>query len=237
METPPLSTNPETPLTPPAPQPPIPPTPCCSPKIPACRQAGKLLCLSVGLVVLVIVATAAFLLGKYSASTRVRQPFNMRGVPTSAPLATPTENPTANWKTYTSPEKTYTFKYPSLWNISSNKGPIASFVVLQCDECSPESNVDLFQVVPSVYKSTDEYLAKFSPKTDYVKTSLNDLDAVKAVIPGGPQAGGSSLETFVVFKGQGYSISYRFKGLMDKNKLDQLPNPNPDILSTFKFLD
>lgn len=109
--------------------------------------------------------------------------------------------------------------------------------MLQCNEYSSESNVDLFQVVPSVYKSTDECIAKFSPKTDYVKTSLNELNAVKAVIPGGPQAGGSSLEIFVVFKGQGYSISYRLKGLMDKNKLDQFPNPNPDILSTFKFLD
>lgn len=99
METPPLSTNPETPPTPPA--------SCCSPKIPACRQAGKLLYMSVGLVVLTIVATAGFLLGKYSTKPATSpsptpQPFNMRGVL----IATPTENPTANWKTYTSPEKT-----------------------------------------------------------------------------------------------------------------------------------
>lgn len=167
---------------------------------------------------------------------------NPEVVPTSTPavIATVTPDPTTDWKTYTSPEKTYSFKYPndSCWKIFPNTAPLGSSVSLQAEKCvNEEYVVDLFQANPVIYTSLEEYETKFEPITDHKRITLSGQEVVKAIIPGGPQSGGSFLEVFAVYKGQGYVISQRFPGLMDKNKLTDLPDPNPDILSTFKFVN
>ena len=109
---------------------------------------------------------------------------------------------------------------------------------MQAEKCvNEEYTVNLFQVNPVIYTSLEEYETKFEPITDHQRITISGQEVVKAIIPGGPQSGGSFLEVFAVYKGQGYVISQRFPGLMDKNKLTDLPDPSPDILSTFKFIN
>jgi len=141
---------------------------------------------------------------------------------------------TIRWKTFVSSDNAYSFKYPEDWEIN-DKTDASGFVTLQCNKC-PDSSVDLFQIITYVYKSVDEYIKEY-PDRDYRRIKFKGLDAVEAVIPGGPQAGGSALEIFVINNGQGYSLQYRFGGLYDITKLNDLPKPKPDILSTFEFLD
>ncbi|PIS13969.1 hypothetical protein COT65_01365 [Candidatus Shapirobacteria bacterium CG09_land_8_20_14_0_10_47_13] len=85
----------------------VPPLACCSLK-------SKLMCVSAGLIVLIIVAIASFVLGR----ALPRGPEGtLRGTPTTAILPTPTPTPdeTANWKTYTNEKYQFSIKYPSDW--------------------------------------------------------------------------------------------------------------------------
>jgi len=224
-----------------------PPSPVVNPS-PISPAPKKNLSLILIVILLILLAVfAGIVLGKYLSQPKTLPPpktetpptitvTTTKSFPTSPPIATPTTDPTADWKVYISPDGIYSFKYPNDWEIYESTQPLGKSVTLQCGKCLTEETVDLFQILPVIYKSIDDYINKSTSKTDYLKIKLNDINAVKAVIPGGPQAGGSALEFFVVYNNQGYYLSYRFRNLFDKNKLDQFPNPNPDILSTFKFL-
>lgn len=73
-----------------------------------CSTKSKLLCATVGLAVLVLVAIASFVLGR--ALPRVPE-GTLRGTPNQI-LTTPTIDPTANWKTYINTKHGYSIKYP-----------------------------------------------------------------------------------------------------------------------------
>lgn len=107
-----------------------------TPPISCCSFKSRLICLSAGLVVLVIVAIASFVLGR----ALPRGPEGtLRGTPTTAILPTPTPTPdeTADWKTYTNSKYGFSFKYPQEWNIG-----IPSF---EGFEGKDESNKTLFR--------------------------------------------------------------------------------------------
>lgn len=85
--------------------------PCCSPK-------SKLLCLSAGLVTLVIVAIASFVLGRAS----VKPSSLSQTLPTpTVTITTPAPDETANWKIYTN--YGFSIKYPPSWIISGENIP------------------------------------------------------------------------------------------------------------------
>ena len=153
--------------------------------------------------------------------------------PTQPPtvILSPTPDPTAGWKEYTSADRTYLFKYPSIWKINDGN----TFVNVFCEKCQTSNTVDLFQVTKIIYKSIEEYIQKNTVMTDYKKIKFNNREALMVVIPGGPQAGGSSLTVFTINNGQGYELAYRFTNLMDKTKISDFPEADPDILSTFRF--
>lgn len=164
--------------------------------------------------------------------------------PTPIPEVTPTliPEPTADWRTYTSPDGLYSFKYPLDWLVNTGESPLAPFVYVMCDgdlkvnSCNRHGDtVDLFQVVRVIYNAVDEYLEKYKIYTDYRKTTFGGDEAVQLVVPGGPQAGGSTLVVFVVHKGKGYELQDRYPGLLDAQSLGQFGDPRPNILSTFKF--
>lgn len=155
-------------------------------------------------------------------------------IPSPTTTISPTPDQTAGWKTYTN--SILDFKYPqdSDWKTF----PSENFsVAAMCETCLANSTVDLFQITPVNFKSIDDYMTKDTLSTDKKKVRFSNLDAIKGVQSGGPQAGGSFITVFVVYKNQGYLMSERFRRSYDKNSLDQLPLATPDILSTFKFLN
>lgn len=155
-------------------------------------------------------------------------------IPSSVSQPTPTSDPTLGWKTYTN--SILSFKYPgnSDWQAYPSEN---SSVAVMCETCSVDSTVDLFQVGTVIFKSIDEYMQKDTLTTDREKILLSGYEAVKGIQSGGPQAGGSMLQVFVVYKGQGYLIGEGFKKAYDKSTLEQLPLASPNILPTFKFLN
>lgn len=167
-----------------------------------------------------------------STSSSTGKVSSFSNVPTPKPVLAPVEE-TASWETYTN--DVLSFKYPSDsdWKVY----PSENFsVAVMCETCLTNSTVDLFQVAPVIFKSIDDYMIKDTLSMDKRRIKLSGLDAVEGVQSGGPQAGGSFITVFVVYRGQGYLLSERFRKLYDKNSLGQFSVPMPDLLPTFKFL-
>jgi len=175
-------------------------------------------------------------------------------IPTAPPTPTLTNDPTANWKTYSSPDNAYSFKYPDdiNWKLTVTTG--ANFVSpdVQCSiiACPLPYNVFDFSGGISNVKSIDEYIQAFNTTNpavsshatpyiqDYQKIKISGLDAVETLVQTGKLAGSGPIVTvFVVSKGQGYSFGYTYTDvkLNTATKFSQLPTPNPDFISTLKF--
>jgi hypothetical protein len=74
--------------------------PCCSPK-------NRLICISLGLVLIIIFTTLGFLLGKYFALPKNSIVAQVVPTPISA------KNPITNWNTYST--ASFSLKYPNNW--------------------------------------------------------------------------------------------------------------------------
>ncbi|MCL5432429.1 MAG: hypothetical protein M1484_05090 [Patescibacteria group bacterium] len=133
---------------------------------------------------------------------------------------------------YVSSEGDYSFSYPKGWILGQH--------YVMCpwarkDNNCASGNIDLFQVTPVVTTSFEEFITNNTVYTEKTKIKFDGLDAIKAVTPYSKQAGGSTVTIFVIKNGKGYEISMRYN-LQAKGSLSEFPSPDPDILSTFKFL-
>jgi hypothetical protein len=152
---------------------------------------------------------------------------------------------TSNWNTYSPSNGTYSFKYPSdgNWKMSGS-----STVVAQCApaSCQKPINIRNFTVVKSDKTSLQQYISslnttnsKITPYIeDYKFIKINGFDAVEILTPGDPESGtGPTVSIFIVIDGVGYLYSYTYldPNLNSVTKLDQLPDPNPNILSTLEI--
>ena len=234
----------------PLPNPPTPPGMPINPPVssPSSNKSILIVLLVVLLVVLFSLATYLLVKSQTKSQTPISSPSTTQ--PSSAQPSTvipsPTTDPTANWKTYTSPDGIYSFKYPVDWFIYPGQSPLGPSASVMCNSdqkqnsCDkPGNTIDLFAINLLIYNSVNDYLNKneLLREKDYRKISFNGNEAVEVAFPAGPQAGGSILELFVVYKGKGYNLQYRYPGLLDTKYLKDFPEPNPNILSTFQFLD
>lgn len=175
---------------------------------------------------------------------------------TIPPEATLPADEAAGWKSYTSPDRTYSFKYPSDWFFVEGKADAGPFVVVRCNEdypgmmksCGkPGDTVGSFSAGKSFFNSVDEYIEHAAElgRSDYVGTTFNGDKAVKAVGWGGVYAP-LEIEFFVVHKEKGYSLKYGYAGPIDWSyppkprpivTLEQVTDPVPNMLSTFRFVE
>lgn len=170
--------------------------------------------------------------------------------------SSPTIDPTANWKTYNSPDNAFALKYPndSNWNLTEVNLTHSTSFDIQCPHinCPQPYNVYDFGGGISNINSIDKYTAAFNTINpagssnansyiqDYQKIKINGLDAVETLVDSGKLASsGPIITVFVVNKGQGYSFGYTYtdENLNTTTKLGQLPPPNPDFISTLKFIN
>ena len=158
--------------------------------------------------------------------------------PTSVP--TPTPDPTANWKTYTSTESAYSFKYPNDWDtqkvgekdlmiapkeiveqVRNTKGGFGGGVFLTLmihEDYKPSSN--WFNSDETKQVTSADFIVANSPATKYILKFTAD-------VPGTPLG---SIITDVVTEKNGKSYAIELLDSSRKQVYDQ-------ILSTFKFLD
>lgn len=168
------------------------------------------------------------------------QAITTKNTPTITPK--PTLVPTANWNIYTSSNGRYSFKYPSDGNWKMSSSSIAD---VQCSVtgCPKSYNIHNFIVVKSDKSSLQQFISSLNTTnanaqpyiTDYKFIKINGLDAVEILTPSQAQSDtGPTVSVFIVIDGIGYLYSYTYldPNLNSVTKLDQLPDPNPNILST-----
>lgn len=161
--------------------------------------------------------------------------------PSSAPVSTSSATnsaETANWKTYTSPNNLYSFRYPvKNWEINQSISPLGNEISIYCINNCFVYSVDRFTVSLVTSKSVDEYINSIHAGTDdfgFIKFTLNGDNAIKVGFGGSSQSP-AFINVFVMHNGQGYLIQSSYAKLSNLNNLDQFPNPKPDFLPTFKF--
>jgi hypothetical protein len=154
-------------------------------------------------------------------------------------LMPPVEDESNNWKTFENND--FSFKYPSNGDWMLYQDGSNYIVRVACQQCRGEDNLRGFSINKVPFKTVDDYL-KSNPDQinsipiplDKKQVKLNGLESVQILVP--PYHGIGLIEFFVNHNGQGYVLIY--EGLSSSsNKLQDLPLPKPDILSTFKFID
>lgn len=200
----------------------------------------KLSLILIGLVLILASGFGGIYLGKYlyAPTPSAGGSETTKATPTNTPFATSTPDPTADWKTYISSDKKYSFRYPSSpgWKVGEGKTPAGFWTSAFCQGCTAW-NVDNFTVSMLIYKSLSEYSRNSVGLgiTDVTSTKIGNLDAIESLSVGSAQAP-TCMQFFTVYKGQGYEIAQCFsENVVGMNKLTDLPKPFPDILSTFRF--
>ena len=158
--------------------------------------------------------------------------------------ASPSPDETANWKTYTEQDNSYTFQYPKTWDTHLGQG----FIEVYCSnpnsipkskiECDPAYNVNSVTISKIIYKSIDEFVQKSGDIYSDKKTvTINGREAVEFVYSGSEQSGGSQLVWVIKDKDTLYKITYIYPKLFGAKTFKDFATPKPDILSTFKFVN
>lgn len=156
------------------------------------------------------------------------------------------KNPaTANWTTYTSPTKTFSFKYPSDGSWTMPYGASPSSVMCQ-KNCPKPYNIKNFTSQKSDKTSIEQFILSLNTTnqnlhpyiSDYKLITINGINAVEVLIPAQPGSpNGPTVEIFIVIDGVGYLYTYTYidPALNSVTKLANLPDPNPNILSTLQI--
>lgn len=158
---------------------------------------------------------------------------------TPSPVPQDAIDSSSGWKTFTKiiyhDNVKYTFNYPPHWKV--NELTTSDDVTMECEPCAKEENIDFVQIIRTPDMSINEYIEKQGElKADIEKIKFKGLDAVKSTTGGGTE--GAFVGIFFVQNGKSYLIDYRYPDLkyFNTKKLSELPNPIPDIPSTFEFL-
>lgn len=199
---------------------------CCSPK-------SKLLCLSAVLVALVIVATASFVLGRVSVKPL---PIAQISPTPTAPISTPTPNPTANWKTYTNDVYYFTFKYPVEFTAQEMINGVV-VINLMNNETRDFPNFNL--TIEKTNKTVEEWIASknFCPANGTPPCSaFKPGPIIKSIQFEELERHYDGIDT--VFANNGYVFDFSFGAKIPNQSISQeMRNVYNQILSTFQFLD
>ena len=154
--------------------------------------------------------------------------------PTAAAETANPDSIGANWKTYTASD--FSFKYPSSgdWTIAKGDGsPSKGYVVrVYCWQCEAGHTLNGFSVYRIAYTNNSDYLVSTQGVVDHQDFYFNGFKGVEVLSP--PNQGIGLVQYFTVNKGQGYILMNEAYS-SPSNKIKDLPVPNPNILSTFKF--
>jgi hypothetical protein len=208
--------------------------------LPVKKSLPKWPLLIVGIVLILIIGAGAYFIGQKSMTKTVEKPKAV----VQKPTATPTPDPTANWKTYQG--QYFSFKYPQDWSLdSSNKNSIKLTMVVNDKDSlgNPiklQSNISVnFLSVPqnttlndwlkTRYFRNDQPLFNLALKS-VKKTILSVSDALRIEMPGA--AGYDDEGVVTIHNGYGLDISIIGDSLFGTNM--KIFN---QILSTFKFTD
>jgi hypothetical protein len=221
------------------PPPPVIKEPGASPKV-----KWMIFILTVIVIAVILIFSGIYLLGQKDIIKSLTQNPVLNTSAKITPTATPhpTSVPTTNWNTYTSNNGSFSFKYPpdGNWKIASNSAAMQ----VQCvNNCPKSYNIYNFTVTKSNKTSLSQFISSLNTTNndlhpyieDYKFIKINGIDAVEVLIAGDPGSGtGPTVEVFIVIDGVGYLYSYTYldPSLNSVTKLDQLPDPNPNILPT-----
>ena len=165
---------------------------------------------------------------------------------TPSPIPSPkASDEMVGWKTYSSPSidnglTKVTFRRPDSWKINETRvgnpfPPGYEVSVSKDGERVDGQTIDLIWLKATIYKSIDEYINKTKGElSEYKNIDFLGITAVKGIYRGSKQAG-TIVDIFFVKDGLGYILETRYLDIF--NTLDELPDPNPNILSTFKFVE
>ena len=202
------------------------PVSCCSPR-------NKLICSSAGLVVLVIVAVAAFIFGRNSAMT----PSVSQVLPTTIPItATPTLDVTANWKTYSSLKYGFLVKYPSDFSTQSTTDQLGGTTLLFFPPNTTNISITLGQLDKTPSQSFSDWVNSYmklrDKQTFSIPTNLTVDSRPTIYLESSINSNGALLKSY------GYLIQKNDSAVIDIGTNSETTRSTLDqILSTFKFLD
>lgn len=164
--------------------------------------------------VIIILGLICFFVGAaLFANTRLFPKPKTQPVSSTSPSPKPNQDEAANWETYTSPDKVYSFKYPSDWNIA-DKSSITNGV-------PPE----LSKVVTQGDKPALISILKFN-SADFRPENLNDF------APFAYKVFEKDQSTFVLI-----SYTYQIGANAPKETKQLAIDTLEKISSTFKFLN
>ena len=187
-----------------------------------------------GLFVIASLAIVAFL---YYQNQQLKSMIASYQTPVASAAPVATVDPTANWKTYTSSDQKYSFKYPddNDWKVTEYSHPLGFWTQVMCQNCTNQT-LYYFQITPFIYRSLAEFSSSSLAETLLDKSNIkfDNLDAIQSLQIG--KQSPTCRNVFTVFQNQGYQLSECFKDDLPSIKtVNELPRVNPDIFSTFKF--
>lgn len=204
------------------------------------EQKGYSIPMLVTLVVILIIVGAGgyFLYQKQSKTTETPQKQTSPAIPQSTPVI----DQTANWKTYTNTQYSFSFKYPQELTLSESGGPIVGSKIKSLVDISldrPNGSSDNFPII-----GLSVIDAQQSP-TDYINTNICSPETCfplqSGILPGSILA-----QTANIVHYQNIGTFFNHNKLLFYFSIDsRVPNtpiPQQDaykmynqILSTFKF--
>ena len=214
---------------------------------------SKLLLISGGVLLIVLVGFGGFFLGKIlsqpkTSPSSISQLSPTPAPPTQIPTPTPTTDPTANWKTYTDENTHIQFKYPPNWyaqkNINSTftvfledkpfqiiKGEFMTSIIIGLNELENTASGQKLYAEKTLEEGVERFKGLFDPKTVQI-TELTIAGKKAAKLSGllgpGMLEGEYFVSTLIQLKDKLLVVT------LTKKSYEDVYN---QILSTFKFLD
>lgn len=200
--------------------------------------------------ILIIPFLLTFILLAFLFGTRYQQILYLKN---NASYFSTKDSTSSKWETYTSDVYQFSFQYPKEWVLKEATNP-SFWVCASCESyggptepgviCDPKFNIGAICVSMSNVKDFNEITSN-KIYAENESASFLGNEAVHVVYPGNPSAGGSYLKTFIkrnmkIYETdltRIYEINLIYRDLFNIEKLSEFPEPKPDILSTFKFID
>lgn len=181
-------------------------------------KSSKIIPICLGIVVVLVVAIGAYLLGSKQSQLVVQNSVQITPIPTLTP------DPTANWKTYANTKYTYLLKYPATWNVVTDYVAEGDFII----QSSKGELVDVIGQANPQKLTIQEWLKQNWPNDTVEETVVGGKTALKNQQKREYYISYSN-DTFIIIsydncRGMGCGV-----GKLEADTFDQ-------ILSTFKFI-